>query len=45
MLLSDSDINMGHLFSYTLFKLVDYIFVTCLTKLLPWRVGVQSSPS
>ncbi len=44
MLLSDSQISMTPLWSYLLFKLLDYIFVTCLTKCLSWIVAVQLSP-
>jgi len=44
MLLSDSQINMRSLWLDMLFTPIDYIFVTCLTKLLSWLVGVQSRP-
>ena len=44
MLLSDSQIIMRPLYSNLLFKPIDYIFATCLTKCLSWLVGVQSSP-
>ena len=44
MILSDSHISMRPLCSYMLFKPVDYIFVTCLTKCLSWLVGVQCRP-
>lgn len=44
MLLRYSQISMRHLCSDMLFKLIDYILVTCLTKCLSWLVGVQLSP-
>lgn len=44
MLLNDYQISMRPLCSDRLFKPVDYIFVTCLTKFLSWLVGVQSIP-
>ena len=44
MLLSDSQIIMRPLCSDMLFKPVDYIFVTSLTKCMSWLVGVQSRP-
>ena len=42
MFLSDSQLSMKPLFSYMLFRHVDYIFGICLTKYLSWLVGVQS---
>jgi len=44
MILSNYQISMIPLCSDMLFKLVDYIFVICLTKCLSWLVGVKSIP-
>ena len=44
MLLNDSQIIMRPICSDLLFKPVNYIFVTCLTKCMSWLVGVHSSP-
>ena len=40
MLHSDSQVSMSPLCLNMLFTLVDYIFMTCLTKRLSWVVGV-----
>lgn len=39
---SESQISMRPICSDLLFTLVDYIFMTCLTKCPSWLVGVQS---
>lgn len=44
MLLSDSQISVRPLCSDLLFKAIECIFVTCLTKCVKWLVGVKPSP-